>query len=79
MTATIMTMMIMNQKIYQDKRLVNDAMDSITTIIWPLFQCAQLYQDILAVKIDFGETGVHQIDAKTLQFPAKFSCKTAER
>jgi hypothetical protein len=27
-------------------------------------------QDILAVKIDFGETGVHQIDAMTLQFPA---------
>jgi hypothetical protein len=70
----------MNQKIYQDKRLVNGDMDSITEIIWPLFQRAQLYdQDILAVKIDFGETGVHQIDAMTLQFPAKFRCRTAER
>jgi hypothetical protein len=55
-------------------------MDSITEIIWPLFRFAQLYhQDILAVKIDFGETGVHQIDAMTVQFAAIFSCGTAER
>jgi hypothetical protein len=72
--------MIMNQKIYQDKRLVDGAMDSISEIIWPLFRRAQLYgQDILAAKIDFEETGVHQIDAMTLQFSAKFSCGTAER
>jgi hypothetical protein len=71
--------MIMNQNIYQDKRLVNGAMLNITEIIWSLFRRAQLYdQDILAVKIDFGETGVHQIDAMTVQFPAKFSCETAE-
>jgi hypothetical protein len=64
----------MNQKMYQDKRLVNGVMDSLTEIIRPLFRRAQLYdQDILAVKIDFGETGVHQLDAMTLQFPAKFS------
>jgi hypothetical protein len=38
----------MNQTIYQDKRLVNRAMDSLTEIILPR---AQLYdQDILAVK-----------------------------
>jgi hypothetical protein len=62
----------MNQKIYQVKRLVNDAMDAIIEIIWPLFRRAQLYdQDILAVKIDIGETGVHQIDAKTAQLPSK--------
>jgi hypothetical protein len=72
--------MIMKQKIYQDKRLVNGAMNSITEILWPLFRRVQLYdQDILAVKIDFRETGVHKIDAMTLQFPAKFSCETAER
>jgi hypothetical protein len=70
----------MNQKIYQDKRLVNGPMDSITEIIWPLFRRAQLYdQDILAVKIDFGNTGVHQIDAITLQFLVKLSCGTANR
>jgi hypothetical protein len=70
----------MNQKIYQDKRLVNGAMDYVTEIIWPLFRRAQLYvQDILAVKIDFGETSVHHIDAMTVQFPAKFSCGIAER
>jgi hypothetical protein len=63
--------MKMNQKIYQDKRLVNYAMDAITEIIWPLFRRSQFYdQDILAVKIDFGETDVHQIDAMTVQFPA---------
>jgi hypothetical protein len=55
----------MNQKLYQDKRLVNRAMDSITDIIWPLFRYQLYDQDILAVKIDFGETGVHQIDAMT--------------
>jgi hypothetical protein len=47
--------------------LVNGAMDSITEIFWPLFRRAKLYdQDILAVKIDFRETGVHQIDAMTV-------------
>jgi hypothetical protein len=52
----------------------------ITELIWSLFRRTQLYdQDILAVKIDFGESGVHQIDAMTVQFPAKFSCETAER
>jgi hypothetical protein len=40
----------MNHKEYQDKRLVNSAMDSITETIWPLFRRAQLNdQDILAV------------------------------
>jgi hypothetical protein len=53
---------------------------SIIKIIWPLFRRAQLYeQDLLAVKIDFGKTGDHQIDAITVQFPAKCSCGTAER
>jgi hypothetical protein len=52
----------------------------ITEIFGPLFRRTQLYhQDILAVKIYCRETGVHQIDAMTLQFPAKFSCGTAER
>lgn len=55
-------------------------MGNITEIIWPLFCRAQLYdQDIPAVKIDFGETGIHCIDAMTVQFPAKISCGTAER
>jgi hypothetical protein len=84
MTATMMTMvlldMIMPQKLYQDKGLVYGAMDAITEIIWPLFRRAQLYdQYIPEVKIDFGDTGVYQIDAMTVQFPAKFSCGTAER
>jgi hypothetical protein len=52
----------------------NGAMDAITEIIWSFFRRAQLYdQDLPAVKIDFGETGVHHIDDMTVQFPAKFS------
>jgi hypothetical protein len=33
----------MNQKIYQDKDFVNDAMDDISEIIWPIFRPAQFY------------------------------------
>jgi hypothetical protein len=63
-----------------NRGVVNGVMDAITDIILPLFLSAQLYdQDMLAVKIDFEETGVHQIDAMTVKFPAKFSCGTAER
>jgi hypothetical protein len=58
-------------------------MNVITEIIWPLFRRAQLYdQDIpvkLAVKIDFGESGVYQIYATTVIFPANFIFGTAER
>jgi hypothetical protein len=51
-------------------------MDYITEITWQHFRSAQFYDlDILAVKIDFGETGVDQINAMTLQLPAKFSCE----
>jgi hypothetical protein len=56
-------------------------MGAFTEIIWPLYRRAKLYnQDIPAVKIDFRDTGVHQIDAMTdVQFPAKFNCGTTER
>jgi hypothetical protein len=68
--------MIMNHKIYQDKRLVNGAMDAITEIIWPLFRSAKLYdQDIPAVKVDFEETG--ELENMPVQYTAKFSCETA--
>jgi hypothetical protein len=40
---------------------------------------AERLAKIPAVEIDFGETGVHQIEAMTVQFPAKFSCGTAKR
>jgi hypothetical protein len=44
-------MMIMNQKIYQDKRFVNGPMDAISATIWSFVQRAQLYgQDLPAVK-----------------------------
>jgi hypothetical protein len=36
-------MMIMNQKIYEDKRLVNSAMDAISEFIWQLSQVKSLY------------------------------------
>jgi hypothetical protein len=39
-------------------------MGAITEIIWSLFRSIQLYdQEILAEKIDFGKTCVHQINA----------------
>jgi hypothetical protein len=34
---------------------------------------------VYIIKIDFGETGVHQIKAMTVEFPAKFSCGVVER
>src|SRR5277367_4298216 len=36
-------------------------------------------EDIPAVKIDFGEVGIHRLDPMSVQFPAKFSYGTAER
>lgn len=55
-------------------------MGDVTEIIWPLYRRGQLYeQDIPAVKMDFGDTGTHSIDTMEVQFPAKFSCGTAER
>jgi superfamily I DNA and RNA helicase len=81
MTATMVTIEDDNEpKEISRQTFFNDAMDAITEIIWPIFRRAQLCdQDILVVKIDFGETGVYQIDAMTVQFPAKFSCGTAQR
>jgi hypothetical protein len=35
--------MIVNQKIYEDKRLVISAMDAISESIWPLSQVKSLY------------------------------------
>jgi hypothetical protein len=53
-------------------------MGANTETIWPLFRRDQLYdQDIPQEKIDFEETCVRQIDAMTVQFPAKFSCGRA--
>jgi hypothetical protein len=69
MIATIMTIEDDNEPKDLSRQTCNGflinlfAMDSMTQIIWPLFQRAQLYdQEILVVEIDFG---VHQIDAMT--------------
>jgi hypothetical protein len=73
MTATIIT----RENNIKTNVLLNGAMYAISEIIWPLIRRAQLYdQDILVVKIDFGDTGVYQID---VQFPAKFCCGTADQ
>lgn len=62
------------------KGLVNGAIGHITEIIWPCFRRAQMYDtDIPSVRIDFGKDGVHLIQPKSVQFPAKYSHGTAER
>lgn len=62
------------------KGLVNGANGHITEIIWPCFRRAQMYNtDIPSVRIDFGKDGVHLIQLKSVQFPAKSSHGTAER
>jgi hypothetical protein len=53
MTAIMMTIdddIIMNQKKYQDKHLVNGGMDAISEIIWPFFRRARLYDQDLSYK-----------------------------
>src|SRR5271154_5268824 len=60
--------------------LVNGAIGCITEIIWPNFRKGQMYEtDIPSVCIDFGNDGVHTIQPKSIQFPAKFSYGNAER
>ncbi|GFR28760.1 ATP-dependent DNA helicase [Trichonephila clavata] len=62
------------------KDLVNGAIGHITEIIWPCFRKVQMYDTgISSVRIDFGKDGVHLIQPKTVQFPAKYSHGTAER
>ncbi|GFQ84381.1 ATP-dependent DNA helicase [Trichonephila clavata] len=62
------------------KGLVNGAIGHITEIIWPCFRRAQISDtDIPSVRIDFGKDGVHLIQPKAVQFPAKYSHGTAER
>jgi hypothetical protein len=57
-------------------------MGAFIEIIWPLFRRAQLYDQEprhSGRKIDFRETGVHQIDAMNVQLPSKFCCGIADR
>lgn len=62
------------------KGLVNGAIGFITEVIWPNFRRAQMYEtDIPSVRVDFGNDGIHVIQSKSIQFPAKFSYGTAER
>lgn len=52
----------------------------ITETIWPYFTRAQLYDsDILSIRIDYGRDGIHVIQPKSVQFPAKFNYDAAER
>lgn len=62
------------------KGLVNGAIGHITEIIWPYYRRAQLYDsDIPSVRVDFGNDGIHTIQPKAIQFPAKFNHGTVER
>lgn len=54
------------------KGLLNGAIGHITEIIWPYYQRTQLYDsDIPSVRVDFGNDGIHIIQPKFVQFPAK--------
>ncbi|GFY57493.1 ATP-dependent DNA helicase [Trichonephila inaurata madagascariensis] len=71
---------MLRYKVDAFKGLVNGAAGPITGIIWPCFQRAQMYDtDIPSVHIDFYKDGVHFIQPKIMQFPAKYSHGTAER
>jgi hypothetical protein len=62
------------------KCLVNGAIGHIIEIVWPCFRRAQMYEsDVPPIRIDFGKDGVHLVQPKTVQFPAKYSYGTAER
>ncbi|GFS64628.1 hypothetical protein TNCV_4684591 [Trichonephila clavipes] len=62
------------------KGLVNGAIGHITEIIRLYYRRAQLYDsNIPSVCIDFGNDGIHIIQPKSVQFPAKFNHGTAER
>ncbi|GBM63466.1 hypothetical protein AVEN_260900-1 [Araneus ventricosus] len=55
-------------------------MSTITEIVWPLFRRDQIYDtDIISVRIDFGQDGIHFIKPKSLQFPALRNYGTIER
>ena len=59
---------------------MNVAIGHITDILWPYYWQAQIYEtDIPSISVDFGHDGIHEVQPKSIQFPAKFSYGTAER
>lgn len=62
------------------KGLVNGSIGNITEIVWPYFRRDQMYDDdVPSVRVDFGRDGVHLIEPRTVQFPAKYNYGTVER
>lgn len=50
-----------------EQGLVNDAMGTITDIVWPLFGRDQMYYtDIPSVRNDFNKDGIHLIKPKSI-------------
>lgn len=63
-----------------EKGLVNGSMGDIIEVVWPHFRRGQMYQtDIPSVRVDFGRDGIHLIEPRAVQFPAKFNSGTVER
>jgi len=63
-----------------EKGLVNGSMGNITEVVWPHFRRGQIYDtDVPSVRVDFGRDGIHLIEPRTVQFPAKYNYGTIER
>lgn len=74
------TKVMLRSNIDVPKGLVNGAIGVITQIVWPSFRRAQMYEsDIPSVYVNFGLNGIHLIQPRSVQFPAKWSYGTAER
>jgi ATP-dependent exoDNAse (exonuclease V) alpha subunit len=71
---------MLRSNINVERGLVNGAIGNITEINWPLWRNRQVHErDIPSVMVDFGRDGVHKIEPKSIQFPAKYGKGTIER
>lgn len=71
---------MLRSNISVEKGLVNGAIGNITKIEFPNFRRGQAYaEDVPSVHIDFGKDGIHLIEPKAIQFPARYNYGTVER
>jgi ATP-dependent exoDNAse (exonuclease V) alpha subunit len=71
---------MLRSNINLQKGLVNGSMGNIVEVVWPHFRRDQMYDsDVPSVRVDFGRDGVHLIEPRTVQFPAKYNHGTIER
>ncbi|KAA0189382.1 hypothetical protein HAZT_HAZT004833 [Hyalella azteca] len=71
---------MLRSNINVERGLVNGSIGNITEIHWPYYRQDQVNdRDIPAVSIDFGRDGIHRIEPKCVEFPAKMNYGTVER